>query len=149
LKSFSKPKGTEERFQKWIQYVDQNRFMNDAVETGFGGHVGSHADANWYTWQFTRLWWAYCWDWSHRKSLPGSSVKRDISNDFYDIEPVLYLLQADGLLTNDQKLQVPLAKAAFPKKDLFVVDTSVNDSRKVQDVFDNIVNIVPQSYGTG
>jgi hypothetical protein len=85
-------------------------------------------------------------DWSHKKSLRGSREKKDISNDFYDIEPVLYLLRADGLLTNDTKLEIPLAKAAFPKKKVFEVDTTLNASRTVQHVFTDIVNKVPQSY---
>jgi len=98
------------------------------------------------TWQYTRLWFAYCCEWSHKKSLPDSCEKRDISNDFYDIEPVLYLSRAGGLLTNDTKLQVPLAKAAFPEKDMFEVNTSLNTTRKVQNVFDDIVEIIPSGY---
>ncbi|MCJ7730046.1 MAG: hypothetical protein MUO27_09250 [Sedimentisphaerales bacterium] len=141
--NFSKSTPIEERFKNWIRIVDSNNIMDNTIETRFGKQISSRANANWYTWQFARLWFAYCWDWSHKKSLPGSCVKKDISNDFYDIEPVLYLSRSDGLLTNDQKLQVPLAKAAFPEKDLFVVDTCVNDSRKEQDVFDDIVSKIP------
>jgi len=136
----------EERYQKWIQIMDHNNLVKNAMKTDFTEQISSRTNANWYSWQYARLWYAYLLDWSHKKSLRGSREKKDVSNDFYDIEPVLYLLRADGLLTNDQKLQVPLAKTAFPKKDLFVVDTSVNDSRKVQDVLDDIVNIIPQSY---
>ena len=146
LKSFSKQKSKEERFKVWIQFMDHNNVMNDTLKAFFSGQISSHVDANWYTWQFTRLWCAYCWDWSHKKSLPGSSEKKDVSNDFYDIEPVLYLLLADGLLTNDQGLEIPLAKAAFPKKDVFKVNTSLNSSRTVQHVFDDIINIIPQGY---
>jgi len=54
----------------------------------------------------------------------------------------LYLSRVDGLLTNDKKLQVPLAKAAFPKKEVFVVDTS----KDVQHVLDDIIDNIPQSY---
>jgi len=143
-----KPTNTnkEERFKKWIQNIDKSNFMNIAIEAWFGKQISSHADTNWFTWQCTRLWFAYIIDWCHKKSLRGSSEKKDISNDFYDMEPVLYLLRADGFLTNDTELEIPLAKAAFPNKDLFVVDTRVNDPRKVQDVFDDIVNVLPPSY---
>jgi hypothetical protein len=58
----------------------------------------------------------------------------------------LYLLCADGLLTNDTKFEIPLAKAAFPNKDVFEVNTTLNASRTVQHIFDDIVNIIPQSY---
>lgn len=143
---FGEPTERQRRFEKWIQCIDQNNFMKKAVDTSFGKQISSHADANWYTWQYTRLWFAYCWEWSHKKSLPGSSEKKDISNDFYDLEYVLYLSRADGLLTNDQKLQVPLAKAAFPKKEVFVVDTSVDTPKDVQHVLDDIIDIIPESY---
>jgi hypothetical protein len=126
--------------------MDHNNVMNDTVKALFSGEISSHADADWYTWQFTRLWCAYCWDWSHKKSLPGSCEKKDISNDFYDLEPVLYLLRADGLLTNDQELEIPLAKAAFPKKDVFEVNTSVNGSRTVRNVFHDIIDVIPRGY---
>jgi hypothetical protein len=142
MEKFCKPTKIEERFKNWIQIIDHNNEMNDTVKTFFGKQIGSCADSNWYTWQVARLWFVYCWDWSHKKSLPDSCVKKDISNDFYDIEPVLYLSRVDGLLTNDQKLQLPLAKAAFPQKDVFVVDTS----KDVQEVYDDIINIIPQSY---
>jgi len=136
----------EERYQKWIQIMDHNNLVKNVMKTDFTEKISSRANANWYTWQCTRLWFAYLLDWSHKKSLHGSSEKKDISNDFYDIEPVLYLLRADGLLTNDTKLEIPLAKAAFPKKVVFEMDTTLNTSRTVQHVFTDIVNKIPQSY---
>ena len=132
------------RFQKWIQDTEQN--IKNIISRLVSERIGSNADESWFTWQMSRLWFAYCIEWTFKKNLTGSSEKRDISNDLYDLEYVAYLSRANGLLTNDQKLQVPLAKAAFPKKDLFIVDTHVNDSRKVQDVFDDIVNVIPPSY---
>lgn len=147
MNKFSKPTNRKERRKEWIRFMDHNNVMNNTLNAFFSEKINSHVDANWYTWQLFRIWCSYCWDWSHKKSLPGSYEKKDISNDFYDIEPVLYLSRADGLLTNDQKLQVPLAKAAYPKKEgPFVVNTRVNDSRKVQDVFDDIVKVIPPSY---
>jgi hypothetical protein len=132
------------RFQKWIQDTDQN--MKKIVSRLLSKRIGSNADESWFTWQMTRLWFAYCIEWTFKKNLTGSSEKRDISNDLYDLEYVTYLSRADGLLTNDKKLQVPLAKAAFPKKEVFEVDTNLNASRTVQHVFTDIVNKVPQSY---
>lgn len=146
FENFNKPTQIEERFQKWIHYVDQNNFMRNAIETGFGKHIGSKSDENWYTWQFTRLWYIFCLDRCFKEILYGTCVKKDISNDFYDIEPVLYLLRADGLLTNDKKLEIPLANAAFPKKDVFKVNTSLNAPRTVQHVFDEIISKIPASY---
>jgi hypothetical protein len=128
------------RFENWIQNTDKS--MKDIFKQLFSEQISEHADTNWFTWQSSRLYFAYSIDLMFKKNLPGSSEKKDISNDFYDIEYVTYLLRADGLLTNDQKLQVPLAKAAFPKKDVFVVDTS----KEAQEVFDDIINIIPQNY---
>ena len=132
------------RFQKWIQDTDQN--IKHIISRLLSRRMSSNADESWFAWQMTRLWFAYCIEWTFKKNLTGSSEKRDISNDLYDLEYVTYLSRADGLLTNDKKLQVPLAKAAFPKKEVFEVDTTLNTSRTVKHVFTDIVNKVPQSY---
>jgi len=128
------------RFENWIHSTDKE--MKNVISSLFSEQIGRHADNNWFTWQLSRLYFAYSLDLMFIKNLPGSCVKKDISNNFYDIEPVLYLSRADGLLTNDQKLQVPLAKAAFPKKEVFVVDTS----KDVQHVLDEIIDTIPESY---
>jgi len=128
------------RFENWIDVTDQT--MENVIRHLFSEQIRRHADKNWFLWQRTRLDFAYSLDLMFIKNLPGSCVKKDISNDFYDIEPVSYLSRADGLLTNDKKLQVPLAKAAFPKKEVFVVDTS----KDVQHVLDDIIDIIPESY---
>jgi len=141
-KELHKEKDRKRRFEKWIQNMDGS--MKDILKNLFSEEISCGADANWFTWQMARLYFAYSLDWMFKKSLPGSSEKKDISNDFYDIEYVTYLSRADGLLTNDGKLQVPLATAAFPKKDVFVVGTKVQS-----EVFDNIINIIPQSYRKG
>ena len=146
MKLFDKLRRREERYQMWVQIMDHKNFVKNVVKKDFTEKISSRADTNWYTWQLTRLWCAYCLDWSYKKSLPCSCEKKDISNDFYDIEPVLYLLRADGLLTNDQKLEIPLAKAAYPQKIVFEVDTRLNNSRNVKNIYDDIVNIIPQSY---
>jgi len=128
------------RFENWIYATDQE--MKNVMSHLFSEQISRHADTNWLVWQLSRLYFAYSLDLMFQKNLPGSCAKKDISNDFYDIEPVSYLSRADGLLTNDKKLQVPLAKAAFPKQKVFVVDTS----KDVQHVLDDIIDIIPESY---
>jgi hypothetical protein len=135
-----KKKDRIRRFENWIYATDKE--MKNVISHLFSEKIRRHADTNWFLWQLSRLYFAYSLDLMFIKNLPGSCVKKDISNDFYDIEPVLYLSRADGLLTNDKKLQVPLAKAAFPKKEVFVVDTS----KDVQHVLDDIIDNIPQSY---
>jgi hypothetical protein len=139
-----KEKDRMRRFENWIQATDQK--MKDIINHMFSEKIRAHVDKNWFTWQMTRLYFAYCLDLMFKKNMAGYCEKKDISNDFYDIEPVLYLCRANGLLTNDQKLQVPLAKAAFPEKDVFLVNTSLNTSRKVKNVLDDIDRVIPVSY---
>jgi hypothetical protein len=43
----------------------------------------------------------------------------NIEHDYLDTEYVLLLSKADGLLTRDKEMVRPLAKAAFPEKDVF------------------------------
>jgi hypothetical protein len=140
-KDIRKEKHRIRRFEKWIQCADKS--MKDILNRLFSEEISSRADPKWITWQRARLYLTYSLDWVFIKNLPGSCEKEDISNNLYDIEYVTYLSRADGLLTNDKKLQVPLAKAAFPKKDLFLVDTSKKEARHV---FDNIIATMRPSY---
>lgn len=142
MNKFSKPTNRKERRKEWVRLMGHNNNMKNTLNALFSKQINYHADANWYTWQLTRLWCSYCWELSHKKSLHSSCEKKDISNDFYDIEPVLYLLRADGLLTNDQFLEIPLAEEAFPTKDVF----EANTSKKTQDLFDDIINTIPNEY---
>ena len=142
---FRKATQRDARFEKWIQLT--NKSMNGIMEKEFSKQISSHADASWFTWQITRLCIACCWDWYFKKNL-SNSIKVFRSNDYYDIEHISYLSQADGLLTNDKKLQVPLAEIAFPEKKVFVVETE-NKTRNAQNVFDDIVKQIPKSYKVG
>ena len=49
-----------------------------------------------------------------------TGIKEDrAKRDLKDVEYACLLSRADGLLTRDKKLVEPLAKAAFPEKDVF------------------------------
>jgi hypothetical protein len=117
----------DDRPKTWIQAVDQK--IKDILKDQFSEEISCRADANWFTWQWSRLAFVWAIGWACKRNHSGSSYKGDIPNDFYDIEYVAYLSRADGLLSNDQNLVVPLAKAAFPQKGVF-----------------NDINDVPQSY---
>ena len=117
-----------DHLKNWIQATEPQ--MKDVLNKCFSEQIGSHADANWFTWQWSRLAFAWAIEWACKRNQSGPSFENhDISNDLYDIEYVAYLSRADGLLTGDEELVMPLAKAAYPQKD----------------VFDDINNI-PQSY---
>ena len=106
------------RLKKWIHGTNQQ--MKAILKCCFSEQISSHAETNWFTWQWSRLAFAWALEWACKRNQSGPSFENhDISNDFYDIIYVAYLSRADGLLTNDQDLVAPLAKAAFPKKDIF------------------------------
>lgn len=106
-----------ERFKKWLQVAGA---MKDALTQHMFSEISSTIRDDWYTWQIARLWWAWVIDWACKRNYSGSSFEnRDISNDLYDMEYIAYLSLADGLLTQDERLVKPLAKAAFPEKDVF------------------------------
>jgi hypothetical protein len=105
------------RFQKCLQVADA---MKDPICVQLLPDVSSFVKPAWYTWQMVRLWWAYVIDWACKRNYSGPSLEnRDISNDLYDMEYVAYLSRADGIITCDKKLVEPLARAAFPEKDVF------------------------------
>jgi hypothetical protein len=107
-----------ERLVKWLQVVEKMR--EAIVERSFSKDISQNLSNDWFTWHMARLYWCWGIEWACRRSCSGPSLEQgDISNDLYDIEYVAYLSRADGILTRDQKLVKPLAKAAFPEKDVF------------------------------
>jgi hypothetical protein len=48
-------------------------------------------------------------------------------HDVLDVEYVVLLSHADGILTRDKKMVKPLARAAFPNKDVFSSPAEVPD----------------------
>jgi len=79
----------------------------------------------WMTWQRIRLTLAIVWEYSYKnlRSLirnDGYVPKRvDAEHDDQDVDYVLLLSRADAIITRDKKLVQPLARAAFPEKDVF------------------------------
>jgi hypothetical protein len=75
--------------------------------------------SEWMAWQFFRL-----LDIVGREYLflhqAGSSLGEErAEHDYQDVGYVLLLSRADGIITRDRKLVEPLARAAFPTKDVF------------------------------
>jgi hypothetical protein len=90
------------------------------ILTHFVPEFANYLHSDWVTWHLLRLFQAWGIELSCRSTTSNlSTVLRDISNDFWDIEYVVSLSRADGILTKDEKLVIPLAKAAFPEKDVF------------------------------
>lgn len=118
--------GEVERFGKWLQAADQSRI---AILQKWIPTLASDVTEHWYTWRIIRLWYGWAMEWAARRShVDENALRSDVSNDFWDIEYVAHLSVADGLLTKDKRLVEPLARAAFPEKDVFSSLEEVPDS---------------------
>ncbi|HUV66966.1 MAG TPA: hypothetical protein VMW24_23975 [Sedimentisphaerales bacterium] len=75
----------------------------------------------WMSWQLIRLTDAIVQNYYYLRQtgpMPRDENER-AEHDYQDMEYVLLLNRADGVLTRDKKLVEPLARAAFPEKDVF------------------------------
>ena len=73
----------------------------------------------WLSWQFIRLTDAIVQNYYYLLQMGGAPGDERAEHDYQDMEYVLLLSRADCLLTRDEKLVKPLARAAFPDKDVF------------------------------
>jgi len=73
----------------------------------------------WMSWQLIRLTDAIVRDYYYLRQLGGGPGEKRAEHDYQDMEYVILLSRADCILTRDEKLVKPLAKAAFPDKDVF------------------------------
>jgi hypothetical protein len=73
----------------------------------------------WISWQLMRLSDTMVDNYYYLCQKGGPPQDKHAEHDYQDMEYVLLLSRADGLLTRDEKLVRPLAKAAFPDKDVF------------------------------
>lgn len=102
------------RLRQWVQVTD---IMSDKVIKGLAPNMAAYLTPEYYTWQDHRLRWVLGLEWGYQKAKSGSLPTFDrASHDFHDMQYVTYLIQADGLFTQDKKLVAPLARVAFPDK---------------------------------
>lgn len=73
----------------------------------------------WIGWQLIRLTDVIVQDYYYLRQLGGGPGDERAEHDYQDMEYVILLSRADCLLTRDEKLVKPLARAAFPDKDVF------------------------------
>ena len=106
------------RLTRWLQAIDEQKSENLDHFLGSGKNV---MKANRWEWQLLRLCLAWGTELACMRNKSGSCFDnyKELSNDIFDIHYVSHLLQADGLITSDKRLVQPLAKAAFPGKDVF------------------------------
>lgn len=112
-----------ERYRFWIESIDcqdvHELIRKESVKFTNSPDKFCLSSA-WVIWHFVRLAYVVYLDYSFLKKGRGAeSERRRTLHDLNDIEYVVLLSRADGILTRDEKLVKPLAKAAFPDKDVF------------------------------
>ncbi|HSW00682.1 MAG TPA: hypothetical protein VLI39_10950 [Sedimentisphaerales bacterium] len=81
------------------------------------------------SWQHVRLTTVLFLEYSFlRKGHGGGTEQESAEHDLYDVQYVVLLTRADGIITRDKKLVEPLARAAFSEKDVFSSLEEVPDS---------------------
>jgi hypothetical protein len=75
--------------------------------------------SEWIAWQFFRLIAVVMREYLYLHQAGGSLGEKRAEHDYQDTGYVLLLSRADGILTRDKRFVEPLARAAFPEKDVF------------------------------
>ncbi len=106
------------RLRKWAKTMEP--VVDNKVLKEWEPDVCSYITHDWYTWHDYRLRCILSFEWAYQKAKSGQLPGFDkASHDFHDMQYVACLSRADGILTNDKDLVIPLAQAAFPEKDVF------------------------------
>jgi hypothetical protein len=107
-------KGT--RLRLWVEATDK---MSKELMEKTAADMASYLTPEWYTWQSHRLRWVLGFEWAYQTAKSGNPpTLLRASHDFHDMQYVAYLTKADSLVTRDEALVAPLARAAFPEKDI-------------------------------
>ncbi len=74
----------------------------------------------WVSWQYIRLSTVLHLEYAFlKKGQGGDREQENAEHDLYDVQYAILLSRADAIITSDKKLVEPLARAAFPEKDVF------------------------------
>jgi hypothetical protein len=126
-------KSMPERLSYWAYLVDSEDIHKLAV--AWLSELTNNPEQyclskDWFTWQYLRLFMIKKFEMNFLWHKGGRFGPNNIEHDLQDIQYVSFLSRADGLLTRDKKLVDPLAKAAFPEKDVFSsIDEVTEDYR--------------------
>jgi hypothetical protein len=117
------PSSTFERFQTLLGYIDSGNLHESGVNSLPRDLIKDETkfclSPEWISWQFIRLISVIVQNYYYLRQMGGPPGDDRAEHDYQDMEYVLLLSRADGILTNDQSLIKPLAKAAFPDKQVF------------------------------
>ena len=111
------------RFRKLFERVDTHDLHQMCVDSQRDEWIRDKEkfclSPEWMSWQHIRLINVIARNYYYLRQMGGAPGNETSEHDYQDMEYVLLLSRADGLLTRDEKLVKPLAKAAFPDKDVF------------------------------
>lgn len=118
----SSKKGRPERLVQWAESVDSQDIHHASEEMLKG--LTNRPDKfclseEWVSWHFLRLYLILLMECTFSRHTGDASNLISVEHHLQDMTYVMLLSRADGLLTRDRDLVIPLAKAAFPKKDVF------------------------------
>jgi hypothetical protein len=109
------------RLQKLFERIntsDLHQMGVDSVRDWVKNEAKFCLSSEWISWQYIRLTDAIAQDYYYLRRRGGVPGDERAERDYQDMEYVLLLSRADGLLTRDDGCKC-LAQAAFPEKDVF------------------------------
>ena len=128
------PSDQFERFKKLFEHINTSDLRQMCVDSVPGEWIKDKAkfglSPEWMSWQYVRLSGVIIQNYHYLRQtgpMPRDENER-AEHDYQDMEYVLLLSRADGILTRDKKVVEPLARAAFPEKDVFSNLDEVPDS---------------------
>jgi hypothetical protein len=116
------PPDAVERYQQLFERIDADSIHQMCVDSIPDEWIKDKANfcssPEWMSWQHVRLMYAIVQNYCYLRKMGGGPGDTRAEHDYQDMEYVLLLSRADGLLTNDEGCSC-LAQAAFPEKRVF------------------------------
>jgi hypothetical protein len=116
----------EHRHQFWIGEIDGTDALNvhEIAVSAFQRWTRVPdkfcLSKEWVSWQYIRLATVLNLEYAFlKKGRGGTKEHRAAEHDLHDLEYVVLLSRADAIITRDNRFVEPLARAAFPEKDVF------------------------------
>lgn len=111
-----------ERYLQLFERIDAHSLHQVCVDSVRDEWIKDKAkfclSSEWMSWQHIRLMDAIVQNYYYLRQMGGGPGDTRAEHDYQDMEYVLLLSRADGILTKDEGC-LCLAKAAFPEKDVF------------------------------
>ncbi|MHC4519880.1 MAG: hypothetical protein ACYTAS_14930 [Planctomycetota bacterium] len=121
-----------ERFRLMFEFIDSSTLHQRGIESVPHDWIKDEKQfclsPYWISWQRVRFTDVIANNYLYPRLTGGAPAESGAEHDYEDLEYVLLLSRADGILTRDKKLVEPLARAAFPEKDVFSSLEAVPDS---------------------